>query len=80
VAAGGEPGREEMDDAPGSPSSSMRKNRTMGINPLLISSCPLPRDDNSDTSTRYSSGRPDGYGDDFLSVGGIRTRSESRRV
>jgi hypothetical protein len=31
--------------------------------------------------TRYPSGiRPDGYGNDFLPVGGTRIRSESRRV
>jgi hypothetical protein len=40
VAAGGEPGCEDTDDAPGSPSSPVRKNRTMVINPLLISSMP----------------------------------------
>jgi hypothetical protein len=33
------------------------------------------RDGNSGTGTR-----PDGYGDDFLPVGGTRTRSESRRI
>jgi hypothetical protein len=41
------------------------------------------RDGNLGTGTRYSSGtRPDGYGygDDFLPVGGTRTRPESRQV
>jgi hypothetical protein len=33
------------------------------------------RDGNSDTGTR-----PDGYGDNFLPVGGTRTRPELRRV
>jgi hypothetical protein len=39
------------------------------------------RDGNSGTGTRYPSDtRPDGYGDDFLPVGGTCTRPESRRV
>jgi hypothetical protein len=40
-----------------------------------------PRNGNSGTGTRYPLGQvPDGYGDDFLSAGGTRTRLESRRV
>jgi hypothetical protein len=41
------------------------------------------RDGNSGTGTRYPQGtRPEGYGyvDDFLPMGGTRTRPESRRI
>jgi hypothetical protein len=43
--------------------------------------CSKRRDGNLGTGTRYLSGtRPIGYGDDFLPVGGTRTRSEPRRI
>jgi hypothetical protein len=75
-------------DGQSRPSQDVDQRARLGLNGPSSSTCGSPpsrvlRDGNSSTGTRYLSGtRLDGYGygDDFLPVGGICTRPESRRV